>query len=145
MPDQTATQSSSQRTRLSRDQERAAAALKLVQDALKDKSRWDKFRTQVNRFPARIQATGLLQASVFVLSKKEAPALLKGLSQWVIGAVGIPKPTDGPDREDALLRVLVESGATVLRRATDEAVAFLIWVKRFADAYAPPDQKHQEQ
>jgi CRISPR-associated protein Cmr5 len=89
--------------------------------------------------PADIQSNGLGQTLAFWRSKgweKGKPKnnghtlLYQHLSQWVCGRMG----WDGKAKDHGLLSWLVEKDTSDYRRATVEAQAFLVWLKRFAEA-----------
>ncbi len=98
-----------------------------------------KFRAaygrQARRIPAQIQTNGLGQTLAFLRSKgkgqhdKEHQAVYNDLSEWVTGQMG----WSGSD----LLSKILESDSATYRRATAEAIAYLIWLKRLAEAELP--------
>ncbi len=106
------------------DQGRARHAWDLVQSVQDDET----FRTQVKKLPTRIRAAGMGQALAFLEGKGYLPELRVGLSDWVLKHRGL-RPSGGD-----LLRAIMEEPADFLRRATDEALAYLQWVGRFAEA-----------
>lgn len=77
----------------------------------------------------RVMASGLGPALAFLRAKGEVPGLLAAMSDWVLNQRGL-----GPVSPDALLGAIVRGDSDFLRRATDEALAYLQWVKRFAEA-----------
>lgn len=87
----------------------------------------------------RIMVSGLGQALVFLEAKKEVPGLLGELSDWVLQKRGMSTGT-----RESLLRAAVEEGSDFLRRATDETLAYLQWVKRFAEAEGLTDEKEED-
>lgn len=123
-------------------QDRAKHAWDTVQEVSKwpDKDAKD-FGGQAKKLPMRIRAAGLGQALAFVRAKakpgtsdeKAGPKrLLESLSGWVLPRLqpGITTPAD----DVALLNAILSGDATFLRRATLEAMAWLEWVNRFAEA-----------
>jgi CRISPR-associated protein Cmr5 len=98
-----------------------------------------KFRAaygrQAKRIPAQIQTNGLGQTLAFLRSKgkgrpdSEHQSLYNDLSSWVVVQMGW-------SNSDLLKKVLENDSATY-RRATAEALAYLIWLKRFAEAELP--------
>ena len=90
----------------------------------------------------RIRAAGLGQALAFERAKakpknekKVNPGLvllLEHLGGWVLPRLD-PAVT-APVSDDALLQAILDNDATFLRRATLEAMAWLEWVNRFAEA-----------
>jgi CRISPR-associated protein Cmr5 len=126
---------SSQRTI---DQERAAAAweaIKTVDGEPEDLKK--KYASWVRSAPADVMTNGLGQTLAFMLAKggpnkDKAPALLyRHISDRVTGWMG----WSGQD----LLQKLIEreSKSDVYRRATTETLAYLVWLKRFAEAVLP--------
>lgn len=135
------------------EQRRAQHAWKAVDDVLKaielarsDKDKAEKVRTnakqfggQAKRLPTRILTAGLGQALTFLLAKKYAPELLIALSDWVLH-----QPVDVENHKpladkDALIKAIINGHADFLRRATDESLAYLRWIVRFADAQGLTD------
>ncbi|MBB4266677.1 type III-B CRISPR module-associated protein Cmr5 [Roseospira visakhapatnamensis] len=100
------------------------------------------FGGQAKKLPMRIRAAGLGQALAFVRAKakpgteqKVNPGLillLERLGGWVLPR--LDPATAAPVSDDALLRAILDNDATFLRRATLEAMAWLEWVNRFAEA-----------
>jgi len=87
--------------------------------------------------PADIQANGLGQTLAFWRAKgsdKGKPKnnahslLLEHVSAWVGEQLKL-----GPNK-DLVMWISKEAGTDLYRRATAEAIAFLCWVKRFAEA-----------
>ena len=116
------------------DQQRAAHAWRVVQAAKQKtgvhaKQNFEEFRGQAKKLPVRIMASGLGQALAFLKAKGYAPGLIDALSNWVAQRMGPDKntPTD-------LLERIIGGNADFLRRATDEVLAYLQWLNRFAEA-----------
>jgi CRISPR-associated protein Cmr5 len=116
------------------DQRRARHAWEVVQrakqkqDAHKDQDP-KKFGGQVKKLPTRIMAAGLGQALAFLKAKNYAPGLLAELTEWMTQRIP-PKPKEPAD----LLERIIHGDSDFLRRATDEVLAYLVWLNRFADA-----------
>lgn len=115
-------------------QARAAFALKEVQSALnglKDKPKQRKeFKAHASAFPAMIQMNGLGQAAAFYLSKGDRHEMLYNiLSSWLTG--------DGQpyQQKSGLLDGVTTGGLPEYLVAQAESLAFLDWVKKFANAY----------
>ncbi len=122
------------------EQERAAAAWECVQRA---KECGDEFAKGYGRLarsaPADIQTNGLGQTIAFLRargSKKGEPKpddphwqLQEDLSRWVMKRLQC-------SHEKGLLGWIMARGTSTddYRRATAEAMAFLVWLKRFAEA-----------
>jgi len=109
------------------EQDRAAAAWAAVRSVGADYA--EKYLALARSAPADLQVNGLGQTLAFWLAKKgpEHEALYRHLSGWVGSRMA-----GGAD----LLKWLLgsETGSDGYRRATMEAIAFLSWVKRFAEA-----------
>jgi CRISPR-associated protein Cmr5 len=100
-----------------------------------------RYGGQAKKLPTRIMAAGLGQALAFLQAKDYAPDLLVAISDWVL--IKRPKPDDktGPPlaKEEAnlkksLIEGIVKGDSNFLRRATDEVLAYLVWLNRFAEA-----------
>jgi len=117
------------------DQRRAEHAWQAVQVAKNNKDvDFEKFHGQAKKLPVRIIASGLGQALAFLKAKNYAPKLLVALGDWVLDK-RINPDSKKPEPDDmALLKAVVEGDAEFLRWATDEVLAYLQWLNRFADA-----------
>lgn len=100
-----------------------------------------KYAALARGAPADIQANGLGQTLAFWRAKgfeqgkpkggSEHATLYQHVTDWVRGQLRMAERTD-------LLTWIMESADTnAYRRATTEAIAFLGWVKRFAEAELP--------
>ncbi|MGB9689979.1 type III-B CRISPR module-associated protein Cmr5 [Thermogutta sp.] len=118
------------------DQRRAEHAWQAVQAAKNknDKEVFEKFHGQAKKLPVRIIASGLGQALAFLKAKKYAPDLLIALGDWVLNKRLNPDSNKPKPDDMALLKAVVEGDAEFLRWATDEVLAYLQWLNRFADA-----------
>lgn len=110
------------------DQRRANHAWEVVQRA-KSKPDAKKFGGQAKKLPTRIMAAGLGQALAFLKAKGYAPELLAELSKWMEQRLPLKQ---GESKE--LLERIVKGNSEFLRRATDEVMAYLLWLNRFAEA-----------
>jgi CRISPR-associated protein Cmr5 len=123
------------------DQRRASHAWDVVQRAKKKLGQHQgqepkKFGGQAKKLPTRIMAAGLGQALAFLKAKGYAPGLLAELTEWV--SLRIP-PRQGEPKD--LLERIVKGHSDFLRRATDEALAYLVWINRFAEAEGLTDEE----
>jgi CRISPR-associated protein Cmr5 len=116
------------------DQRRAAHAWDVVQRAKKQQAVHQgqdpkKFGGQAKKLPTRIMAAGLGQALAFLKAKGYAPGLLHELAEWMKERVRLRQgePTE-------LLERVVKGDTDFLRRATDEVLAYMAWLNRFAEA-----------
>lgn len=127
-------------TRQTTEQKRARQAMEWVGEVNKiggDAAK--EYSSLARSAPADIQSNGLGQTLAFWRSKgwdKSNPKnnghtlLYQHLSQWVCGRMG----WDEKANPYGLLGWLVERDTADYRRATAEAQAFLVWLKRFAEA-----------
>ncbi len=123
------------------DQRRASHAWDVVQRAQKKEGHHEKqdpkkFGGQAKKLPTRIMAAGLGQALAFLKAKNYAPGLLAEMSDWI--STRIP-PKRGEPKD--LLERIVRGDSDFLRRATDEVLAYLVWLARFAEAEGLTDQE----
>lgn len=121
------------------DQRRARHAWEAVQEVVNSKMSKDakgKYGIQARKLPTRIMAAGLGQALAFLKAKNYAPDLLRAVAHWVLEKRSNPDSPQKPQdvKDDALLRRIVEGDADFLRLATDETLAYLLWLNRFAEA-----------
>ena len=127
------------------DQQRAARAWDCVQD-VKDQRYAAKYSALARGAPADIQANGLGPTLAFWRARgyeKEQPKanseherLLAHLSNWLREQ----RLTAG----DNLVAWIAKTATSdAYRRATTEAMAFLGWLKRFAEAELPRDDTAQ--
>ena len=120
-------------TRQTVEQGRARRAMECITEAKAAKDKWGKdYGSLARRAPADIQSSGLGQTLAFWKSKpknQENMMLYNHVSKWVCERI-----VDWKDKD--LLTQLTDPNTTTAdyRRATAEAQAFLIWLKRFAEA-----------
>lgn len=112
------------------EQDRAKAAWEKVSEA-KKQNYADKYGQLARSAPADIQANGLGQTLAFWRAKQkdeQYKALYQHVAGWIKHQLNFSQPAD-------LLEWIMNKATTdEYRRATTEAIAFLIWVKRFAEA-----------
>lgn len=110
------------------EQERAKAAWDSV-SAVKGRDFASRYGQLAKGAPAEIQVNGLGQAVSFWRAKREPEhqALYDDVASWLKQRV---------TGRDNLMAWIVDEETTCsqYRRATTEAMAFLVWLKRFADA-----------
>ncbi len=127
-------QLSKQRTK---EQKRAEDAWKCVSTAKgwSDKKEQKEFRSLAKGAAADIQINGLGQTLAFWRAKGENAHihLFNSISNWI-------KTDFGFTQSDLLSWIRDPQTATDdYRRATVEAIAYLIWIKRFAEAELPKE------
>jgi CRISPR-associated protein Cmr5 len=93
-----------------------------------------KFGGQARKLPTRIIASGLGQALAYLKAKGYAPDLLAALGDWVLDKRDNPDSKAARPKDDALLLAVIGGNADFLRRATDEVLAYLLWLNRFVEA-----------
>lgn len=97
-----------------------------------------EFGRLTKNLPTRILASGLGQALAFLLAKgtgeKPTELLLQHLGDWLLDKRWNPASTSIPPKPVELLKKIIRTDAMYLRRTTDEAIAYLQWLKRFAEA-----------
>jgi CRISPR-associated protein Cmr5 len=110
---------------------------------------FEGFCRHAKQLPMRIMASGLGQALAFLNAKaktdpnakaKTEPAaaqLLQELGDWVLDKCANPARTKPKPTDEALLRQIVDKDSDFLRCATDETIAYLQWLNRFAEAEGP--------
>jgi len=121
------------------EQRRAEVAWQKVLAAKKRSKEFaQKYGQLARSAPADIQINGLAQTLAFWRAKgkgkqdDEHSVIFRDLSEWVIQQMGWqPQNTQA----DLLVRITAAEASTHdYRRATAEAIAFLQWLKRFAEA-----------
>jgi CRISPR-associated protein Cmr5 len=114
------------------DQKRAAQAWRCI-EAVREQTFRKEYKSLAQKLPTLILTNGLGQTLAFLRAKgkgnsgNEHGALYSHLSQWVM------KQVKG-EASDNLLNWIVESDSLAYRRAATESLAFLGWLKRFAEA-----------
>ncbi len=99
----------------------------------------ENYRSLVRKTPAMIKTNGLGQTLAFLLSKsKEGESgaegkLYKHLGDWLLGGES-PLPLSGSGTGSSLMEKVVSLDSALYRQATREALAYLGWLKRFAEA-----------
>ena len=119
------------------DQRRARHAWEAIQELLaKTASEADRkeYAGEAKKLPIRIINSGLGQALVFINAKaKDKKPTLKLLHQhltdWTLKHRGLPGR-----RPNSLIESIIHGDSNFLRRATDEVLAYLQWLNRFAEA-----------
>ncbi|MBI5194650.1 MAG: type III-B CRISPR module-associated protein Cmr5 [Nitrospirae bacterium] len=119
---------------VSKEQERAKMAWELANDV--PNNLIDDYASLVKSAPVMILTNGLGQALAFIISKsksKEYSLLYDHLNKWLAGNVVW---TQNEDISNDLIERVIHEKSQGYRMATEEALAFLAWVKRFATALA---------
>ncbi len=106
------------------EQQRAAAAWDAIK-SVPTNSKKD-YVTVARDAPTCIQTNGLGQALAFWRAKKHWD-IYKHVSGWVIKQLKIPN-------QDLMEWIIKDASSQEYRHATNEAIAYLVWLKRFAQA-----------
>lgn len=108
------------------EQERARAAWKAVNSVQRSKK---EYLSLAKNAPADIQMSGLGQTLSFwqAKAKSEHKDLYSHVSGWVTKQLRLK-------HSDLMEWIMVEASSQQYRHVTNEALAFLVWVKRFAQA-----------
>lgn len=120
------------------EQRRARHAWQAIQSLRPlDPAQVDDYAREAKKLPVRIMTSGLGQAVTFVKAKADKKLglnrLHEDLTDWVLRKR--PIKTAHPD---SLLESIIDGDSIVLRRVTDEALAYLNWLNRFAEAEGLP-------
>ncbi len=113
--------------RRSLEQQRARAAWQVVEKV--DQGKGKEFKSVATSLPADIQANGLGQTMAFLRAKgkDEHNITFDAVAGWVRQRLNIAN-------EDFMTWLMTKATTEQYRQATAEAIAFAIWMKRFAEA-----------
>lgn len=113
---------------------RISYALKCVNTLKeKDKEEFTEYASNVKALPAAILMNGLGQAAATLKTQKH-DLLYHHLGEWLCGASPLSPYTDYSD----LLTAITKNDQNHYLHAQHEALQMLQWLKKFADAFAPP-------
>ena len=121
------------------EQRRAHDAWNAVQ-RIKSAQTAESYRREAKRLPVRIATAGLGHAIAFANAKRASnKCVADDVAKWVLTNLKTGSRTFKDDRslENAtvsLMKQIVESDADWLRRSTEESLAYLRWLSRFAEA-----------
>jgi CRISPR-associated protein Cmr5 len=121
-------------------QKRAAHAWACIEKVENMKHLQKKYGSLVRGLPALVQSDGLGQTLAFLLAKaggkedKEHKVAYDHIADWLKQEL---------DVNDDLLKWLLEKNTKDYRRATAETLAYLSWLKRFAEAKGWKDEDKQ--
>jgi len=125
------------------DQERAASAWKNVEQVNQKPDELKKQYSGLARStPALVQMNGLGQTLAFLRAKAKGDRntahwlLYSHISQWIASRVDF-----GDKGPDGLLEWLVTQSSEVYRQTMAEVIAYLGWLKRFAEAELPEPEE----
>lgn len=98
------------------------------------------YAREAKRLPVRILTAGLGHALAFLNAKAGSQAesantlLLRDVADWVLDKRGRASSEVERPSANALIDTIVKSDGNFLRVATDEVLAYLQWLTRFAEA-----------
>jgi CRISPR-associated protein Cmr5 len=115
------------------EQQRAAHALEKIQKIQSGK----KFTSIANGFPTMIHTNGLGQAIAFCMGKgeKQYDEIVGMLASWLCDT---GKPFAGTESNE-ILQTITKQDMQTYMLAQAEAMAYLLWVKKFAKALIGDD------
>ena len=122
------------------DQRRARHAWDAVARIKSEPKARLSYAREAKRLPVRILTAGLGHALAFLCAKagsgKESAntALLRDVADWVLDKRGNPDSAADRPAPNALIEKIVAGDATFFRITTDEVLAYLQWLTRFAEA-----------
>lgn len=128
------------------DQRRARHAwhaVARIRDDPKARSSASSYAREAKRLPVRILTAGLGHALAFLYAKASSganTALLQDVADWVLDKRENPDSAADRPAPNALIEKIVASDATFLRITTDEVLAYLQWLTRFAEAEFKVDE-----
>jgi CRISPR-associated protein Cmr5 len=123
------------------EQARAKHAWEAIQEAKRIAgNNSSEYGSLVRRASALIRTNGLGQTLAFYAAKGKGPHqwLKECISQWVLSQV-----SPGGQSQDLLDWIMSQATSTQYRWATQEALAYLRWLRRFAEAELL-SEKHQQ-
>jgi len=135
---------------LTREQQRAQHALQSVTKVqTKPKKYRDEFKSYAESLPANIVMNGLGQACAMLLAQARGKSadqdayrlLYDHLQDWILGR---DNAAVYPNDQD-LVKAVINHGQGEYVRAQFESLAYLNWLKKFAQAYlTEPEAQHGE-
>ena len=104
--------------------------------AMAQRKEKEDYQRETKRLPVRILTAGLGHALAFLHAKggNANDALLRDVADWILNKRNDPENSEEPPTQNALIRKITEGNSTFLRVTTDETLAYLQWLTRFAEA-----------
>ena len=124
------------------DQRRARHAWQSVAQMTKHSRDHQKaYRREAKRLPVRTMTAGLGHALAFVNAKRNVAndELLRDVADWVLQKRGQPESVLERPKAGALIEKIIKSDGIFLRTTTDEVLAYVQWLSRFAEAELEDD------
>lgn len=128
------------------DQRRARHAWDAVARVRNNSKQSSSYAREAKRLPVRILTAGLGHALAFLNAKAGAGRdsanvlLLRDVADWVLDKRDNPDSSAERPEPCALIERIVAGDATFLQFATDEVLAYLQWLTRFAEAEFGADE-----
>lgn len=120
------------------DQRRAKHAWEAVARMAENKKNQAEYQRATKQLPVRILTAGLGHALAFLHAKakgREANnALLQDLADWVLYKRKNLEHSGAHSAPSALIEEITKRDSAFLRATTDEVLAYLQWLTRFAEA-----------
>lgn len=102
------------------------------------------YRREAKRLPVRTLTAGVGHALAFLKAKAKNndanDELLRDVADWIIDKRKKPGSPDERPRAGALIEKIVTGDGTFLQVTTDEVLAYMQWLTRFAEAELEDDQ-----
>lgn len=113
-----------------KEQERAKQAWVDIRE-VKGQGYEGKYGSLARKFPVLVLTNGLGHALAFLRAKgkEHHQNLYRHFSVWVTSEI-----YDSVPGTNGLMEKIIEDDSNTYRRATTEALAFAVWIKRFAEA-----------
>lgn len=100
------------------------------------------YAREAKRLPVRILTAGLGHALAFVMAKSDSGSesedahtlLLRDIAHWVLHVRDAPDSSAALPVADALIEKIVKRDADFFQVTTDEVIAYVQWLTRFAEA-----------
>lgn len=119
------------------DQQRAHHAYTKIRK-IRPENRTDELVGKINKFPSTIQTCGLLAAVGFYSTKGgDHKTVCVFLKDWLFDDPVFDFLWQPKDRECPLTDAISQLDPSHYRLATREALAYLVWLKRAAEALLP--------
>ena len=131
------------------EQRRACDAWDAVQ-RVKSAKDAESYQREAKRLPVRIATAGLGHAIAFANARKGTnKRVADDVANWVLTILKAGPRTMKDDRSlentaVSLMKQIVENDADWLRRSTEEALAYLRWLSRFAEAEIASEDKQEK-
>lgn len=128
------------------EQRRAKHALEMVQ-SLDDKTA-GKYKSYADGLPASIVMNGLGQAAATLLAQARGVQndphyfLYQHLESWLCTS---DEPTAPFSDQTSLIEAITNTDQSTYVHAQSEALAYMVWLKKFAQAFLSDDENKQEE